>query len=130
MFPRHCGRQHIEFVHPDHVIDRSRAGYIRRGSNVIHHTGVVRHCPDVIDRRPDPRLIEQLFSSYERDVPSTILGFLEKLISFKFAGKDDDVFLHKMRHAHIAFIVDYKFCFARKEWHNLAVNSTFCVECA
>ncbi len=72
----------------------------------------------------------ELFSSDERDVPSAILGFLEKLVSLKFAGKDDDVFLHKMRRAHIAFIVGYKFSFALKEWHNLAVNSTFRVECA
>src|SRR5262245_30469325 len=116
-------RDHIELVEADNAVDMLCAGDVRNCTNIIDRQSVIFNGTNIVDRRPRPGRIEQLFSRDQRDAPARNLGLFEKIVALLLAGDADDVVFHtttgcQTRRDRQTNSLSY-FYFASKEWHNL-----------
>lgn len=126
MFACKSCSNNVEFVQPDDLVNWAFANNICRRSNIIAGLCVIRNGLRVVDRRPRPRFVEQLFTRDERDVPAGVVTFLDKLAALKITRDNDDILVHKpvLASPHTETNnQSNKLHFELKEWHNLAVKT-------
>ena len=94
MLTRFGGGQNVKFIESDNAVNRLISGNVRNRPNIIFGGRAALDRFDIIERSPSPRIIQQILARYERNLPTRVLTFFQKLVSFMFAGNADEMFFH------------------------------------